>query len=176
MKLIELLQKIFNDIKSKIRFQKHLFAKKQDGLFVPPGHFYSPIPSIEDIKLHEEEIFCNFPKNIEGIDLNQEDQLHLLTKLLEHYKKLPDYKPERQEGLRYYYQNSEYKYSDAILLFCMMMHLKPQRIIEVGSGYSSCLMLDTNELFFLTTQLTRNLLILIHKDFCHISKIQTNKG
>jgi hypothetical protein len=30
----------------------------------------------------------------------------------------------------------------------MIRHLKPRRIIEVGSGYSSCVILDTNELFF----------------------------
>jgi hypothetical protein len=30
----------------------------------------------------------------------------------------------------------------------MMLHVKPKRIIEIGSGYSSCVSLDTNELFF----------------------------
>jgi predicted O-methyltransferase YrrM len=30
----------------------------------------------------------------------------------------------------------------------MIRHLQPERIIEIGSGNSSCLMLDTNELFF----------------------------
>lgn len=30
----------------------------------------------------------------------------------------------------------------------MMRDLCPKKIIEVGSGYSSCISLDTNELFF----------------------------
>lgn len=30
----------------------------------------------------------------------------------------------------------------------MIREFKPKRIIEVGSGYSSCLMLDTSELYF----------------------------
>ena len=30
----------------------------------------------------------------------------------------------------------------------MIRHLKPKRIIEIGSGFSSAVMLDTNELFF----------------------------
>ena len=30
----------------------------------------------------------------------------------------------------------------------MMRHFQPKRIVEVGSGYSSAVMLDTNELFF----------------------------
>lgn len=29
----------------------------------------------------------------------------------------------------------------------MLRHLKPQRVIEIGSGYSSALMLDVNEMF-----------------------------
>ena len=40
------------------------------------------------------------------------------------------------------------RYSDAIMLYCMIRLLKPRRIIEVGSGFSSCVTLDTNELFF----------------------------
>jgi hypothetical protein len=28
----------------------------------PPGHFYSPIPSIEEVKLREEEIFQQYSK------------------------------------------------------------------------------------------------------------------
>jgi len=30
----------------------------------------------------------------------------------------------------------------------MMRHASPKRIVEIGSGYSSCVALDTNELFF----------------------------
>ncbi|MEJ7708829.1 MAG: class I SAM-dependent methyltransferase [Pyrinomonadaceae bacterium] len=30
----------------------------------------------------------------------------------------------------------------------MIRHLKPKRITEIGSGFSSCVMLDTNEVFF----------------------------
>ena len=30
----------------------------------------------------------------------------------------------------------------------MIRHLSPKRIIEVGSGFSSAVMLDTNDLFF----------------------------
>ena len=41
-----------------------------------------------------------------------------------------------------------YSYSDAICLYGMMRHLKPRRLIEVGSGFSSAAILDTNELFF----------------------------
>jgi predicted O-methyltransferase YrrM len=53
-----------------------------------------------------------------------------------------------EPGRRYYFENPMYSYSDAICLYGMIRHLKPRHIIEVGSGFSSAAMLDTNELFF----------------------------
>jgi predicted O-methyltransferase YrrM len=58
------------------------------------------------------------------------------------------FQPQKTEGLRYYFENPSYSYSDAILLHCMIRYLRPKRIIEVGSGFSSCVTLDTNQLFF----------------------------
>jgi len=54
---------------------------------------------------------------------------------------------KKTDGLRYYYKNDFYSYSDAIFLYCMIRHLKPKKYIEVGSGFSSGVTLDTNELF-----------------------------
>jgi hypothetical protein len=82
-----------------------------------------------------------------GIELNEAEQLKLLKDFLVFYNEMP-FQSEKCEGLRYYYENPAYGYSDAILLHCMIRYLKPKKIIEVGSGFSSCLELDTNELFF----------------------------
>src|SRR5262245_41296937 len=38
------------------------------GVWQPPGHFYSPIPSISRLKMDEEEIFAS-PPGIRGVDL-----------------------------------------------------------------------------------------------------------
>ena len=114
--------------------------------FVPPGHFYSPIANIEEIM--KEDIWSNIPRQLPAIDLNEKYQIDLMNFFSnEYYPQLP-FKPEKQENLRYYYENPAYSYSDAIFLHCMIRHLKPKRIIEVGSGFSSCVMIDTNEIFF----------------------------
>jgi hypothetical protein len=55
---------------------------------------------------------------------------------------LTDYPP-----YRYYFGNSMYCYSDAIFLYSMIRYFNPKRIIEVGSGFSSAVILDTNEHF-----------------------------
>jgi predicted O-methyltransferase YrrM len=116
--------------------------------WVPPGHFYSPIPSLTEIKSKEDEIFSkHLTKKVSGIDLNEQAQLELFEEFSEYYLSLP-FTPNQQENLRYFYENISYSYSDAICLYCMINHAKPKKIIEVGSGYSSCLILDTNDLLF----------------------------
>lgn len=115
--------------------------------FVPPGHFYSPIPSIDEVRKNEAKIFGSTSSNILGLELNEEEQLNLLDEFIAYYKEMP-FQAQKREDLRYYYENPAYSYSDAILLHCMIRYLKPKRIIEVGSGFSSCMTLDTNELFF----------------------------
>jgi len=116
-------------------------------LYAPPGHFYSPIPCLEEIKRNEKKIFGICPPNIPGLELNESEQLSLLEIFSTYYKELP-FQRSKAKGLRYYYENPAYSYSDAILLYCMIRYLKPRRIIEVGSGFSSCVTLDTNELHF----------------------------
>jgi hypothetical protein len=114
---------------------------------LPPGHYSSPIASIYEIKLKEEKIFNVFPETIPGINLNEEEQLHLLNKFKEYYDTQP-FEAHKQEGLRYFFENPWFSYSDGIFLHCMLRHTKPRKIIEAGSGFSSAVMLDTNELFF----------------------------
>jgi hypothetical protein len=113
----------------------------------PPGHFYSPIPNICDIEENTERIWGNISIDLPGIDLNIDEQLKRLEEFKEYYKELP-FCSERTDNLRYYFENPSYSYSDAIFLYCMIRKLKPKKIIEVGCGYSSCVMMDTNELFF----------------------------
>ncbi|MGC4002600.1 MAG: class I SAM-dependent methyltransferase [Pirellulales bacterium] len=56
--------------------------------------------------------------------------------------------PEKRAGLRYWLENAFYSYTDGIVLYSMIRHLRPQRIIEIGSGFSSAVTLDTNQRFF----------------------------
>src|SRR5262245_34559226 len=102
--------------------------------FAPPGHFYSPIPSLEEIRRDETSIFAAKPREVPGVNLRELDQLTLLEELARFYPEMP-FQAQRTPGLRYYFENPAYSYSDAILLHCMIRFLKPKRIIEVGSGF-----------------------------------------
>lgn len=113
----------------------------------PAGHYSSPIPSLDEVRLREKEIFSATLREIPGVDLNEKEQLSLLGHFTKLYDELP-FKSHRTSGLRYYFDNNLYSYSDAIILYCMIRHLRPKQIIEIGCGHSSCVILDTNELFF----------------------------
>lgn len=115
--------------------------------FAPPGHFSSPIPSLDEVRRDESRIFESVPRDIIGVELHESEQLTLLDEIAHFYTDIP-FQSHKVEGLRYYFENPAYSYSDAIILYGMIRYLKPQRIIEVGSGFSSCVTLDTNELFF----------------------------
>ena len=113
-----------------------------------PGHFYSTIPSLNYIREHEKEIFALPSKlQIPGVNLHTKQQMGLWDEFKLYYSEFP-FPLKKTDGMRYYYENESYGYSDALILYCMMRHLKPKRIIEVGCGYSSSAMLDTRERFF----------------------------
>ncbi len=115
-------------------------------LWVPAGHFYSPIPSVNELKQKEHEIFDNVPSTLPGIDLNVDRQLLWIDELRKYYKEQP-FDSGPRDNLRYFFENNAFSYFDAVILYCMLRRLQPKRIIEVGSGHSSCVFLDTNELF-----------------------------
>ncbi len=120
---------------------------KQYKTKYPPGHYYSPVPSIEEITKNEKEIFNIKKKEIDGIDLNEKEQIELLEQCKQLYNEIL-FEYNKKDGLRYCLNNGNYFDSDAIFLFITIRYFKPDKIIELGCGYSSALMLDINERFF----------------------------
>ena len=112
----------------------------------PDGHFYSPIPDHDEVRRNEERIF-RIPESLSAIELNIDEQLLTLNSLAGFSDEMP-FQTEKTEGLRYCLKNPMFGFADGISLYGLIRHLKPKRIIEVGAGYSSCVMLDTNERFF----------------------------
>jgi predicted O-methyltransferase YrrM len=109
----------------------------------PPGSFYSPLPSPDDIP----ESVSKDAQEIAGVDLRESAQIALLHELAKHYADFAFF-PEQPDGkTRFYLMNEYYSWCDAIVLFTMMRHFRPRRIIEVGSGFSSSVMLDTRDRF-----------------------------
>jgi hypothetical protein len=103
----------------------------------PPGHFYSPIPDWPTVTREGA-----LPDSCAGIDLNDEAQLELLRALAQFHDEHP-FTDGPRPGVRYFFRNKFYPTPDGIVLYCMLRHLRPRRVIEIGSGFSSSLILDT---------------------------------
>ena len=111
--------------------------------FFPPGHFYSPIPSKQEIA----EAFARRNPGREeypGVHLDEAAQFALLQKFAGWSADMP-FPEKRTPGWRYYLENDSYPTFDGVMLYSMLRHIHPRRIIEVGSGFSSAAMLDLNE-------------------------------
>lgn len=114
--------------------------------WVAPGHFYSPIPSLDEVRRRENDIFGDPGHSLPAIELNPGRQLALLDTLARHYVDLP-FPRTQTPGTRYWFENWAYSYADAIFLYSMLRHLRPARVIEIGSGFSTAVMLDTADRF-----------------------------
>jgi predicted O-methyltransferase YrrM len=114
-----------------------------------PGHFYSPIPSRDEIRSRADTIFAD--TELLDVNLNLDAQFQLLETFKGMHSDLPyDFiNNQENDALRYKFKNRpQYRYSDVVFLYHTMRYLKPRRIVEVGSGSSSAVMLDINDLFF----------------------------
>lgn len=142
----QLVHRLLNKLPHVRGLYQQVQSYKQNAHY-PPGHFYSPIYSIEEIRKRESEIWRDKgPDDIPGIDLHTSAQHELAKSLSAFYHEMP-FLSGQQAGFRYYFDNAYYSYTDGIVLYAMMRHLTPKKIIEIGSGYSSALMLDVNEHF-----------------------------
>jgi len=121
-------------------------ASQRPVEFFPPGHFHSPVVDPETINEDKHSSGTFHAREIPGIDLNEGGQVTLFEELSGYYDELP-FADEKSGDLRYHYVNGMYSYGDAIILYSMLRHFQPRRVVEVGSGFSSALMLDVNERF-----------------------------
>jgi len=142
-KIIEIIKKL-----PYVTALYHRILLFMNNSYYPAGHYYSPIISIKDIRNRENKIWRKAEiDSVKGLDLNIEKQKQLIQTLSKYYKELP-FKAEKQPNIRYQFENSYYSYTDGIILYSMIRNFNPKNIIEIGSGFSSAVMLDTNNLFF----------------------------
>jgi predicted O-methyltransferase YrrM len=114
----------------------------------PVGHYYSTIPAAEDVDLVHANMAQTDSCQLSGIDLNLHGQKELISQLQVYYADQPFAESAEKAINRYFYDNHWFVYADGYFLHAMMRHFRPQSIVEVGSGFSSAMMLDTADLFF----------------------------
>ncbi len=108
---------------------------EENGFHITKNHFYSPIPDIRELpeKLWERE------SQLVGVEMNEEAQLHLLRNVFpqfrQEYSEDPRAATDNQSG--FYFDNNKFSGTDALVLYCMVRHLQPKTIVEIGSGFST---------------------------------------
>ncbi len=110
------------------------------------GNFYSPLPDLDEVERSSASIFRADLEPGPDLDLCEGAQEELLREFAAFYDDFP-WKDESSEGSRFHYRQKYFKFGDALILYSMMRHFEPDRILEVGSGFSSALMLDVRALF-----------------------------
>ncbi len=106
-----------------------------------PGEPESPFPARVDVTDDYDRLAL---AALEGLNLSSERMLQLLREFQPYYSELPFRESEPGE-CRYFYANGSFNHFDAVILYCVLRHFRPRRVIEIGSGWSSALMLDVRD-------------------------------
>lgn len=145
------MKKIIKKVVNQLPYVRGLYIQNErykNNACFPPGHFYSTIVDVKEIKRNEDKIWEELSNDgLNDIELNTQNQIKLLEDISKYYSEIP-FEEENKENIRYKFKNGMYSFTDGIVLYSMIRHVKPKRIIEIGSGHSSALMLDVNNLFF----------------------------
>jgi hypothetical protein len=135
------------DVASRLAQCQELLNRCGEIPWIPNGHFYSPIQSRAELEKDFARIYPPLPRELPDIDLREREQVALLHEMLPFFAEF-SVDPSPTNERRYGSQNDAYNYGDAVFLYGMLRYARPRRLIEIGSGHSSCMTLDTNDKWF----------------------------
>ena len=122
----------------RLRLQSNL----RGAVWFPPGHFYSPLLDIQSLGPVEPTMPFDGVECWEHIDLRPSEQRSYYEDLLDGFPFL-QFPSQKTDDYRFFTDNDWFVLSDAFTLSGVIRKEKPRRIVEVGSGFSSAVMLDT---------------------------------
>ena len=109
------------------------------GMFPIVNHYYDPVFNPQNLKHSLRD-----DRNLPGIDFNESKQLDLLNSF-NYQEELIAFPVNKPSGTKpeYYYNCGAYCAGDGEFLYSMVRNFKPSRIIEIGSGFSSLMILNS---------------------------------
>ncbi len=151
--LIKLIRWVFSRI--IVKGFASIIGSHPDSFKVRPGHFYSTVPDVSLVKSRWGSIFNAPVGDLPGIDENIAAQLELAAQLQPLLKDFPYTLTADGKSVVGLFKGKPLRFSscdrnktfhlDAVILQAMLRYFKPTRVVEVGSGYSSTIMLDVRE-------------------------------
>lgn len=113
-------------------FPRYLRQADRAGVHFRSTAYYDPLYA--ESELPED---TTGERILPGLDLDEAGQLALLERLRyrDELAQFPDCEPD---GEAFGHRNVTYAYSDAESLYSMLRHFRPRRMVEIGSGISTC--------------------------------------
>jgi hypothetical protein len=113
-----------------------------------PGHFYSPICDPAELRhRYRDPQTVARPDELPEIDLAHDSQVSLWESWLPIFHDVSRVLAN-EPSQRYRFPSPSYGIGDATIYACMLCRFRPERLIEVGSGSSSAVALDTFDRLF----------------------------
>jgi hypothetical protein len=113
-----------------------LWEKK--GYHVLPLHYYSPIPQSVQIVEHYRH---HAHYSLSGIDIREKEQLKFLQDEIRVH--VAGWNPPRESSPSkrgvFFLENDAYGGIDPFIYYGLIKYLRPKKIVEIGSGYSTLL-------------------------------------
>jgi predicted O-methyltransferase YrrM len=104
------------------------------GFDVVSHSIYSPIPAVEP---KNDPVWSKPQTTLAGIELDLEAQLAFVERELARFVPELSAPDDPPAGGGFHHRNVWYRALDAELLYALLRHLKPRRLLELGSGYST---------------------------------------
>jgi predicted O-methyltransferase YrrM len=112
----------------------------------PPGHYYSPLPDTRELGAEPRysEVWPPQPRETPGIDWRDEAQVSLCRDVFGEQERLAFPDAPTGDETEYFTSNDQFAPFDAWLLEAFLRTLRPARLIEIGSGFSTLLSARVN--------------------------------
>ena len=112
------------------------------GLSIIPSNFYSNVPSLKEV----EESFeyredGKFSQSL--ILFNNKIMLDVLNMLMQYVYEFNPPKQGNESACKdFFWENSQFSFSDAMAYYTFIRAYKPRKIVEIGSGFSTLIAID----------------------------------
>jgi len=113
---------------------------QQAGVHISPANFYSNIPSIADVENsfeYRQEALGEAPYNTGGL-FDREAMLGFLERITGYAREFdPPVEGDRDDPHGFFWGNPAFSRTDAMAYYCVLREVRPQRVVEIGAGYST---------------------------------------
>jgi hypothetical protein len=109
-------------------------AIQRQGVTIVPANFYSEIPTVDEFDASF-EFKEKAPYLTLFDDTATKENLSVLGRYADEFD--PPAEGDREAPSEYFWNNPAFSFSDAMAYYCILRHVRPKRVLEIGSGFST---------------------------------------